>query len=1005
MASAPRLIALEGPLTTERTVGSVGLVTNLNQLAEQGDGALEVADNVILERGGVVMPRRGFESLVSRAAANVTLLAVDTLIHTQEPPDDGSPEWLAFPSPAAIGANPRSFAALGGFETSGQDMTSQLGSIFPALPADGQRRMHAEKMKRRLHLATKHGLVRIDPDSIPTTLRRSGPIRPSIDWNHSFAAANAAGPIAADSAVAYRASIATKDWKGVELEGAPSGRAIIRNPAPLAVNAASLVRTGGALVTATTTSAHGLRPGQVITLSPGEVDFAAGAKTVTTVPSPTSFTYAEAGSNVVSAAPQTFSVGAAAGSVRISLLDGYGSLEAGDLLRLFRSPSVSPASAEPGDDVYLASEVELTSSDLSTGYVVITDLQPESLLRQGGAAYFATSQEGPAAENGHAPGCRDVAQFDGKLWVGGLVDVLGFDLRLVATGGSSGLVPGTLFHLWHDDGSSDPDGVNQFAFTFTGEATAPTGAFSFTVFDTGVPFDDVERTALSLVATINSSPAAAEFRAKYLSASDELPGRIRIEEVGPAQSKLDPFTVWVSARGSAFGPPLPVWNGKGANQGRVISGDVNHPARAAWSKLDLPHAFTPSAFVDVGEDDDAFVRFAALDDRLLVFKKRSLWAIWGEEPYRIDRLDATLGLVARDSVVIMDGAAYALTTKGVVAVGSGGIDYDVGQLIYDAPLRRLLSAFQEGLDEATWGAALPFERRYVLALPTASNPTAATTGVASVDSSGDRLAMVMFVFNAASRAWSRWPRPARIGATTPDGRLSFVVGVPAIDPSLILGGMVTQRARNLSSEYGDGIDEAVEYLDGTIKTSVSVVSASGLQAGINGGFSWLAVGQLLRNISSPNAQGVIMSIVGVAEGITTVLLSAPIATGSTEVFQLIPAHIRWHPSVLGAPEALKQLEAASVHFKAKRMATGSLKVATDKSGTLASSIVVARTGYTPGAAFVDDGLPRNQRALIPREKGLGVYFSVDFALSEALSYFELQGLSLIGEVLSDRESR
>lgn len=68
---------------------------------------------------------------------------------------------------------------------------------------------------------------------------------------------------------------------------------------------AGLVRVA-TTVTATTATQHDLAVGDVVTLSPGETNFAAGAKTVVTVPTSTTFTYTAAGSAVSSSAAQTW---------------------------------------------------------------------------------------------------------------------------------------------------------------------------------------------------------------------------------------------------------------------------------------------------------------------------------------------------------------------------------------------------------------------------------------------------------------------------------------------------------------------------------------------------------------------------------------------------------------------------------------------------------------------------------------------------------------------------
>lgn len=79
-------------------------------------------------------------------------------------------------------------------------------------------------------------------------------------------------------------------------------------PAAYSIPIGGMVRTGGVLVTVTTSVSHGLITGQLVFLTPGEANFPAGVKGIT-VTGVNTFTYPEAGANVSSSIVETFSVG------------------------------------------------------------------------------------------------------------------------------------------------------------------------------------------------------------------------------------------------------------------------------------------------------------------------------------------------------------------------------------------------------------------------------------------------------------------------------------------------------------------------------------------------------------------------------------------------------------------------------------------------------------------------------------------------------------------------
>jgi hypothetical protein len=382
-----------------------------------------------------------------------------------------------------------------------------------------------------------------------------------------------------------------------EPAGAPLAPGFERDQRVATAAIGGLVRSSN-VVTATTSAAHGFYVGQVVHMnSAGEANFAKGNKTVASVPSATSFTYAEAGSDASSTAPQTFrpavlvtsggfladgsqvayrvvfnapdannreKPGAASPRVVIANADGSpgwvtaeaknvvlrafvpSNVKATHSVRLYRSKQVA-TSIEPEDELQLVWEALVKDGDIAQGWVDITDITPDVL--RGDTLYTSPSQEGEDASNFPPPLARDVVAFKERLLYGRTTQPATLTLSLLGVGGTAGLQNGDVLDIV-------ADGWGGFV-SLTATTGTPTTAAHFKLETGGTVSQNIRNTALNLCAAINrnaNSPAWA----RYVSGPDDPPGRVALLAKSPAYTSLRPFinlNTTVNGR-FAFMPPI-----------------------------------------------------------------------------------------------------------------------------------------------------------------------------------------------------------------------------------------------------------------------------------------------------------------------------------------------------------------------------------------------------------------------------------------------------------------
>lgn len=888
-----------------------GLYSRPGPMTDAPDGALLQADDVVIDRDGVVGPRRGFSQLAGTVAGAINRIASyqDTLL-------------LHHSNSTLVYRDGSSWTALSGTY---------------AAPDSSTAKMRFAEAAKNLYFTTSAGVYRLDAyNGTPALAGVTKP--PGFEKDARVATANSGG----------------------------------------------CVRTGGNTVTVTTTAAHGFYAGQVVNMtSAGEANFANGNKTVVTVPSSTSFTYTESGSNTSSGSAQTFgyAVVASAGGI---LSDGYAvayratfvmrdansnqfesapsqryvvvnssgtrgwvTTEAKNVVlrlvlpsgvttshevRVYRSKQVQASvTSEPSDDMGLVYSRRPTLAETTQGWMDVTDIAPDALI--GATLYASPSQDGLTQANERPPISKDLALFGGSLWFSNTRGPHRFEFSILGVGGTTGLQNGDQLIFSEDTSASYFD-------WYTATTSTPTQANDFYLDTSGSVSQNIRNTSLNLCAAINRSSSDV-FWAYYVSGADDAPGRIVIEARTLSNTTYYPRLTMATTNDSrsAIAPRLTtsqVFNlsrsgstvtatvvagvhffaagqqvnlitnssafpsgvktvvsatsttftyteaGSATSEGTkwvysyptVSTTAESAPNRLYYSRTNQPEAVPLLNYIDVGSKDAENLRIVATRSSLFVFKEDGLFrVVGGNGVFEAQLFDPTVHLLAPDSAVALENQVYALADIGVVAVSDTGVDIisrNIEELITS-----LKGASFANLKNLTFGVAYPSERKYLLW---------------TISAAGDSTPTQAFVYNTLTQAWTRWGLSRTHGYVNPaDDKLHLAE---------VSGYYVSQERKDFA--YSD-------FSDRTVSVTVASVTGSFLTLS---GTPDVAVGDVIKQGSywdtvKSVAAGGGNTVVTLLEDFHGGNVDSYYAAGAATVYKAIPSVVAWAGCAGDGPGKLK----------------------------------------------------------------------------------------------------
>lgn len=392
--------------------------------------------------------------------------------------------------------------------------------------------------------------------------------------------------------------------------------------------------------------------------------------------------------------------------------------------QIYRSTPSGGVTIDPYDDMQLAYEAYLTSSDLSAQTVTVIDYMP---LGQGGAALY-TNQGQQTSVKGNFPceaitgayGSGSLELFSECLWASNYQPLSNLNLFLMGintsattgnnlnglsaftftgtpTSGSTtlGTISATVTPFIHVgmvlSGTGIPAGttvvsVGATSLVMSAQATSSPGAITVTAGDTltiaGVTYTAwtsesianrqflvsnnasagiaIRLTAESLIRVVNRATANTFVYMRYQSGPNELPGNIYLYA---RTDRASSYTI-VSTAGAAFSPYLGT---------ATTIPSIGVPGRIVYSKPGEPEAWPPDQFFDV-PGNATVIGLKALQSALLVFTDRGVYRMTGVYGnFAMELIDASTILATTSTlpgtgVVVVNNIAFALATKGLVAI-------------------------------------------------------------------------------------------------------------------------------------------------------------------------------------------------------------------------------------------------------------------------------------------------------------------------------------------------
>lgn len=613
---------------------------------------------------------------------------------------------------------------------------------------------------------------------------------------------------------------------------------------------------------------------------------------------------------------------------------------------------VSGGAAETSDELYLVLRRNPTSSEISNGYISITDDRPDEL--KGEIIYTAPSQGGIESGNEPPPLAKDIIIYQGHGFYFNTVSKHRFTLTLDSIGGSNGLTAN--------------DTISIGGVTYTAKASETIASAEFKVFTGGVVDQDIRDTALSLIKVINRHTLSTVY-AYYLSGPDDRPGVILLEErlIGGAA-----FTLTASRPLTWFPSDIPT-------SGTTKTSDNDAIPNGGWyTKFrQLDAVPLKNSFRGLGSKKQALIRGVPLRNGIMLFKEDGLYQLTGTTPetFQISLLDSSVILLAPNSIAVVDNVIYALTTKGVVPISETGV---LSAKPISWPIENTLLELQ-GLDldaykAYTFGISYESEKQYILC---------------TISTAGETYSTQQFVYNTTTGGWVRWDRQVLSGGVNPvDDKLYLCDAQSAY--------IFRERKDYTYTDYGDYLfsetvtDVSVDGLTLTMAQSDLIEEGDVIQQGTK--FAYV--------ISRDSIVGTI-----------TVATDVGFTTGSVDIIQAFDCRIRWLVKSLGTPATLNHYKSIHLLFRKMFMDEGELVTTSDLNPTEIGQTIqgtgVTAWGLRPWGYGPWGGTRgrKTTKKWVPRNHQRAGQINVEFRHRRANTDFELQGLVLFGDPTSDRIGR
>lgn len=1020
-------------MSTKGAIGIQGLKTSGNELAFP-TGTVTRADNCMMPSPGVIQPSRGSKS-VAKSIDNQD--ADPNSVRAAELYQWGEHLFVNYIKSSAY------FLAL--WESwNGGGTYHDLGAMTP--PELATLRMKFAQLAQSAYFTTDAGLYGLDKPgnaALPAGMQRpKGMVFIDSISNSSrlIGNPNASGSwLSTNNAVAYRAVEGRKDSNGVVKLSEPTGRLVIDNPADLAMAAGTVVLSGGTVtVTLGAGQTHSFRAGDIVnlTLTGGDVgNFTATNRTFLTV-TPSGFTYADPKSNYTNVASVVFTSGFKSVQIVVGLTDDA---QAGWFVQLYRTDESSGADIDPGDECFECYERIISSTDISNGYVIITDSTPSSFLGEP-LPTNATTGDGPdAGANNKPPLLRDICTWDGRMFGIQVYDRHRLVFRVLGCGAPSGLqnndvvcINTRVFIL--GDSTVSPRDLELTTWKLPSQNIVSTCSFMGQYFAGQCPgcsarfeYDGTSPTGEILVDEVglggggfvdNSSGAIDGIYAATTRTSAFADALATAKAVTAASTSRTSNVVTMHAVGHGFAQGQKVMLAFRAAAGApdanfhpgfktvasVVDADnftyAESGSNATMSHTYYVYALTfksdagiesvrfskdgepdawPVAFVLGGLPDGASplrIKPASSTNALIVFLKNGeTFRVSGAYPYFVKRITGTAPLVAADSLQEHADTLYGLTTQGVATINESGVGV-VGRDIED-DMRALIANINAGTARACDVFAVSYEsdRQYQLWVP---------------DGSSEHNSQRAYVYDSMDGQWGG----------SPVGRMLCGLVFRGLD-QLVLGEqdnghLLLERKTFGGTLYQSFAEEQAAFtVNGSYsntggKLNVYEASAQGVSAGdallVDGGYYRVTgVG------SFSNADNSYITVAGSPTVNDVDAMTVWLHRTVTLDFAMEAA---------GLPGVEKVFRELQLHFGHQLFTQLTVNFSNENDSTPVPVVINANTPLTVPITY-----PTTVRVDVPEALQRSALLKVSITLAEALSYFRLLGYSATSEASSEKTGR